>query len=230
MPALPYEELLTGDWLLFYFAYTAVRTSAIGVELRRHTPFRANALCRLAFAEDFADVPAVPDFGPWTVGVGACILEALQGELSERWVDSERAKAGIGDGKTLRPLGESQERVLEAYLAALEAAGRRDLARFFLAGLGEVLGDGDNPYQWVEKVDLSRERLADRMETYRAILAPLVKLQRLEVWTNWARGIGFLDEDYAAAQLWKEDWEGAHGDELCRKAHAIIRRWEEWNK
>jgi hypothetical protein len=230
MPLLPFDELLTGDWLLFYFAYGAMRSSALGVELRRYTPFRGNALCRLAFAEDFADAPAVPDFGRWTVGVGACILEALQDELAQRWIETERAKANIGDGKILRALGESQERVLDAYLAALEAAGRRDLARFFLSGLGEVLSDADNPYQWVEKVDLSRERLADRMETYRAILAPLVQLQRLKTWTDWARGIGFLDEDYAAAQLWKEDWEQTQGDELCRKAHAIIRRWEEWKK
>jgi hypothetical protein len=226
MPALPFDELQTGDWLLFYFAYVAMRGSAVGPELRRYTPFRANPLCRLACVDDFLEAP-VPDFTRWSVGVGACILEASQGELSERWIDLEHAKASIEDARALRAIGQAQEQVLEAYLNALEAAGRRDLARFLLTALREVLGE-ESAYQWMEKLNLGRERLADRMEIYRAILAPLNQLQRLEKWTEWARGIGFLDEDYAAAQLWKEDWEQVGGDEVCRKARAIVHRWEEW--
>ena len=60
-------------------------------------PFDRHALCWLAYPEDFGDLPAAagPDFGPWTTGVGAAILEALQPVLSEQLVATESAKEEV---------------------------------------------------------------------------------------------------------------------------------------
>src|SRR6516225_9368071 len=109
------------------------------------------ASCRLAFPGDFAEAPAdtMPDFGAWTIGVRACILEALQSELRSRWIDAEIGKAQRTAWKELRAIGQAQEQVLTAYCEALEAAGRRDLARFILEAAVELLGTADNAYAWM---------------------------------------------------------------------------------
>src|SRR5439155_20853451 len=103
------------------------------------------------FPEDFekasADEP--PDFAPWTDGVGACVLEALQPELAGRWKQVERGKEDIADHARMRALGRSQEFVLDAYYKAIEASGRLDLARFLLRTAADVLPEGASAPLWV---------------------------------------------------------------------------------
>ena len=41
-----------------------------------------------------------------------------------------------------------------------------------------------------------------------------------------ARAIGYFDEGYAAAQLWKSDWDDAGGAQICQHADAILREIE----
>src|SRR5205085_4133888 len=109
-------------------------------ELRRREPFVRHGLCRLAYPEDYAAAPDVTaNFAPWTGGVGACMLEALQPELAARWVQVEAAKSRITEWQRMRDLGRSQERVLTAFLDAVEAAGRQDLARFLLRAAHRLL-------------------------------------------------------------------------------------------
>src|SRR5262249_58512971 len=61
-------------------------------------------------------------------------------------------------------------------------------------------------------------RLADRVEVHRRALALPRHLDRLQRWERKARGVGFLDEGYAASQVWKADWEQLGGDELAARA------------
>jgi hypothetical protein len=227
----PVGELVLGDWLLFYNAYAALRTHPVGEGLAKQEAFVRNALCRLAFPGDFAEAEpeAMPDFDPWTVGAGAHIMEALQGELRDRWLDAEAANAGRTAWRGLRAAGQAQDQVLAAFLGAAEAAGRRDLARFVLDAAGNILGGRDRPYAWIESLDLSRERLADRAETYRALLSLPRHLLRLRDWDQQARAVGYFDEEYAASQLWKADWEQARGDDLAHRAQTILKRFEEWH-
>jgi hypothetical protein len=49
------------------------------------------------------------------------------------------------------------------------------------------------------------------------------QLHRLQRWERQARSVGYFDENYAASQLWKSDWEYWHGDQLCRRAHILLR-------
>jgi hypothetical protein len=224
----PEEELTLADRLLLFYAYGAVRhNEALAARLRaRASPLRRHGLCRLAFPEDFLDQEARPDFEPWTAGLGACVLEAVQPELTTRWLDIERSKRRIADWRRMRALGQSQGRVLDAFLGALEGADRRDLARFLLRTLTGLLGDRPTAEDWTAALQVGLLRLADRLDAYRAALAVLRQVDRLRQWEQRARQVGYFDEGYAASQLWKADWEAFQGETLVERAGVIVRELE----
>jgi hypothetical protein len=224
----PHAELASGDHLLLYFAHQGLRGSADSLgapEMRLRTPFVEHGLCRLAYPEDFAAVPAGAglEFDPWTNGVGAAILEAVQPELEARWVQVEGAKESIAEPERMRALGRSQERVLTVFLDAVEAANRLDLARFLLAAAARLLGPPAGAEMWTRALQTRGLRLADRAATYQAALAFLRQLDRLQRWERRARSVGYFDDDYAASQLWKAAWEHYEGDVVCERARAIVR-------
>lgn len=221
-------ELTPGDWLLFFYAHRALRQTGLAPGLRNQPFFLRNPLCRLAFPDDFADSPrdTVPDFRPWTRGVAAGILEALQEELMDRWLDIERDKARIHDWRRVRAIGLAQEQILDALFQALEPARRLDLGRFVLNAAAIVVAD--RPDTWVERLELGELRLAERAEVYRASLVLLNQLERLHGLEQQARAVGYYDEGYAAAQLFKAEWEQARGDDLHAAAEQSLRRWQSW--
>jgi hypothetical protein len=223
------EDLTLGDQLLLFLAYAALRNedAIADLGLPARPVFARHGLCRLAFPEAFGGLQGdvLPDFAPWTVGVGACTLEALQQELAGCWRQVEHGKRTIADYAQMRALGQSQEQVLTAYLQALEAAGRFDLARFLLQAAEQLLAEGATGALWVGGLQaVPGQRLADRAETYRAALAFLRQLGRLKAWASRARATGYFDEGYAAMQLWLADWERYHGDALHGRAGAVIRQ------
>jgi hypothetical protein len=225
------EELADGDRLLLYFAHQGLRETADslgGPELRLRPPFVDHALCRLAYPEDFTGAPAraTPSFLPWTNGVCAAILEALQPELQARWFEIEGGKSSIAEPERMRTIGRSQERVLTAFLNALEAANRLDLGRFLLAVAARLLGPNADADMWTRSLQLSGLRLADRAATYAGAAAFLRQLTRLQSLERRAHSVGYFDEGYAASQMWKSDWERFSGDELCERARMIIQRFD----
>ena len=76
---------------------------------------------------------------------------------------------------------------------------------------------------WLGAADLRPLRLADRAEAHRVALATLDGLERLRDWERQARGVGYVDEGYAAARLWKAEWERLGGEALVERAGAIRR-------
>ncbi len=224
----PPEEWTLGDRLLVYFAYQALRKTSVASFLRAQPPFASQELCRLAFPDDFAGCPAPvgTDFSPWSTSPGSCILEALQPELTERWLQVERGKGQIGDGQHMRALGQAQEHVLTAFCEAVDRAGRRDLARFLLHVAVRLLHENPSADAWIGRLALRGLRLADRTETCRAALVLLRQLERFQQWEKQARTVGYFDAGYAASQLWKADWEHCQGDSLCGQAQAILRAVE----
>ncbi len=219
------------DLLLFYLAYTALRDTEVAPLLWERGPFAANALVRLAYPEDFADRRGGPEIplGPWTRDIGAAILEALERELADRWVATERDKGRIGTWQRLRDLGHAQEAVLTRFVQAVDEAGRPDLARFLLRAAAALLTPDAAAGHWVGGLQGSGPRLADRADTYRAALAFLRTLDELRRWEARARGVGYIDEGYAAAQLWKAEWERWGGETLHSRAQAIIRQLDPMN-
>ncbi|MBY0525240.1 MAG: hypothetical protein K2R98_17670 [Gemmataceae bacterium] len=222
----PATEFTIGDWLLFFYAYEALRDTLAVVALRNHAAFAGNALCRLAYVEDFdpRQVTVRPDFAPWLTGAGASVLEALQPELAERWLCVESSKGLIFDWEALRSLGQGQRLVLDAFLQAVEGAGRLDLALFLLQTTARLLTPGARSHMWInEQVRGAAPRMEDRIETQRAALAVVGQVERFRGWERRARGVGYFDEGYQAAQLIKSAWERWVGDDLHARAQAMIR-------
>jgi hypothetical protein len=214
-----------GDSLLLYFAHETFRATRAGEALRMLPDYRSHGLCRLAFPGDFAGRPGLADldFGGWVEPGRAWVLEALQGHLAGAWVASEKEKRKVGGAAWVVAIGREQERVADAYLSALDAAGRRDLARFFLDAARELLRLGAGLGDWTGVLNFQVLRLADRADAHRACLASLASLERLQGWESQARDVGYFDEGYAAAQLWKSDWERSGGDDLRASARALFR-------
>lgn len=217
-------EFTVGDQFLFYLAYRAVRPGGVAEWLRQHPLWLECALARLSYPEDFAADARLPGWEPWTVGAGAGILEAWQRPLARRWLELERTKAALASPREMERVGTAQSTVLESFLTALDAAGRHDLARFLLRLAGQLLDDDTDPNRWLGRLDFGGERLRDRRPVYRAALALPRQMETLAGWTARTRQIGYLDDGYAASQLWKADWEECQGDTLVARARAIL--WE----
>ncbi len=227
----PLQELTPADLLLFFFAHEAIRTFAESMDtspLWTRPPFAGHGLCWLAHPEDFADLnePIAPDFAPWMSGLGACIMEALQPVLAARWIAVESSKERLTDPAIMLRLGQSQERVLNAFLTAAEQAGRTDLARFLLAAATKLLGPHAHAGMWTGQLKPGGLRLADRTAAYHAAAAFLRQLDRLQQWERRARSVGYFDEGYAASQLWKADWAAHDGDTLAGRAATILRQMD----
>jgi hypothetical protein len=221
------ERLTDGDRLLLFFAHEGLRQyCGRNLDWQTLPGFADHGLCRLAYPDDFARAGLLdaPDFALWTTGVGACVLEALQNDLAARWVEVEGHKQSIQVSEAMRQLGEEQERVLTAFLAATERQRRWDLARFLLRTASCLLPVNPQPDFWVGSVRQTKQRLAERTATYAAALAFLRQVDGLRRWDRQARLTGYFDEGYQAAQLWKADWEEHQGDLLVERAHAVIRR------
>lgn len=226
-PHLDLAQFTVGDRLLLFLAHEGLRQyGGKALDWQTLPGFAEHGLCRLFYPDDFAGTPPAqpPDFAVWTTGAGACVLEALQNDLAARWVEVECGKQRIRDYPTMRQLGEEQERVLTAFLNAVERAGRLDLARFLLRAAARLLPEGVEADFWVRDLQHGKQRLAERSTTYALALTFLRHLARLQAWERRARSVGYFDEGYEAAQLWKTDWEHDRGDALMERAQAVIRR------
>jgi hypothetical protein len=222
------ETLTLGDRVFLLFAYAALRATGLTEVLKAQPAFAKHELCCLAFPEDFSDNGrgAPPDWTPWMCALGLSILEALQSYLVERWLLVEREKRRLRDGRAMLALGRSQAQVLDAFLDAIEGAGRPDLARFLLQVLAQMLENTSAATDWVGSLDLKNLRLADRTDIYRSALAVLHSADRLQQWERRARTVGYFDDGYAASQMWKSEWEHWSGDTLHARAQAVIRALE----
>ncbi|NUQ66140.1 MAG: hypothetical protein HUU20_27065, partial [Pirellulales bacterium] len=216
----------TGDRLLVFLAYRALRGTSVGDGLRHRAPWAGHALCRLAFADDFAESPSREpiDWRPWMTGTGACVVEAFQHELADHWVRMERRKGELSRAAEMLAIGDAQQRVLDSFFDALEEHGRRDLSRFALMTAERLLRREPRAETWFARLNVGGLTVGQRAGTYRAALAFLRALERLEHWQRQALAVGYFDEGYAASQLWKSDWERFDGDRCLNSARAIVRR------
>jgi hypothetical protein len=224
----PAGELTPADRLLLFLAHETLRGTGAAAGIRALSAVRTNVLCRLAYPQDFVHEPplVVADFLPWTSGLASCILEAMQSHLARCWVEVEIAKRHIQDWELMQSLGRVQEQTLAPFFEAVHRAGRLDLARFVLAANRRLLPAGARPEDWIGGLTSAGPRLADRTATHRAALAFVRQIDRLRQWERQARSVGYLDEGYAAAQLWKQDWEHFDGDMLHARAQALVQQLE----
>ena len=225
------RKLTLGDRWFLTTAMSAVHDSDPGRLWAQREPWRSDPLSQLWFAADFepgtpgkgaAAKPAELDFESWLRPAGLAVIEAEESWLARRWIEMERAKARVVAPGRLQAIGASQARVLDAWLTAIEQAGRRDLSRFLLAAVATLLREKPTLKDWFGQVEVGEIRLADRQTTYRSALVVLQAFQRLVGWQAEARGVGYFDEGYQAAQLWKADWEAYNGDSLAATARGLL--------
>jgi hypothetical protein len=138
-------------------------------------------------------------------------------------LELENAKSKISDWETMQAMGGVQERALSPLFEALEKTGRYDLARFALAALTRLLPASAAARFWIGGLSNAGPRLTDRQATYKAALSFVRQINRFKRWEQQARGVGYIDDGYAAAQLWKQDWERYQGDLLHARSEALVR-------
>ena len=199
------EPLTLADELFLYLCCHLVAGTPCGPSVGAQPLFRRSALCRLGFPELLGVPPpgfTASAFAP-LLADKALVLEALQADLARRWRRIEESKRRVFEPADMVALGSAQEVVLSAFLDALDAARRRDLAGFLLeAGRGLV----DRPAtHWMEGLSPSAS-LRARAEAARAAGAWLRSLARLARWDAEHRAVRFFDDDYDAAQLLLSQW------------------------
>ena len=208
---LPVTPLSVGDQVMVYLALDAARSTPAlrGIALQ---PFVRNApLAWLGFAPLLVGRTAkVPAFDSLTAGVGAVVVEALQGELARRWFTAELDKRAITDPQELIDLGSAQEAVLGQFMSACDRRGRRDLAAFVIDAAIPLLAKNVSPAP--AELD-AKSPLSVRAQARTAAGAMLRAVLRWQDWDQEHRGVRFIDDNYQAAQLLLERYEpiGAAG-------------------
>jgi hypothetical protein len=197
--------LSIGDQVMVYFALDAARTTPAlrGIALQ---PFVRNApLAWLGFAPLLVGRNIkLPAFDSLAEGVGAIVVEALQGELAKRWYGGELAKRAITDPHELIELGGGQEGVLQAFMDACDKRGRRDLAAFIIDAALPLLAKNISPAP--AELD-GKAPLSIRAQARTAAGSMLRAVLRWEHWDQEHRGVRFIDDNYQAAQLLLERYE-----------------------
>jgi len=223
---VPPGESTAGDELFFLLALDALRAdprthaSVVGLNC-----FAGNPFCRLMFPADFCELEVpLPDFASLFESPRVAVLECLQTLLGMRWARSERAKGQIADWFRLRRVGQAEDAVLTAFLAAAERANRKDLAGFLLkANQGLLQATDPQVDGWIGGLQGDGPpRMAERLETHRAALAVPRQLLTLQRWEHNARTVGYFDDDYQTAQLYKSAWEAANGERMSSRARTIL--------
>lgn len=218
----PPGPLSLGDRLLLAWAYDSVRGSEIAIRWGKQRSWQSDGLCQLLFVDDFSAAAPKVAFDPWLSPGGVVVLEALQRDFTRRWLAAEREKIKLVVPKDMIALGAHQERVLTAYLDALERSQRRDLALWLLPLLRDLLRGDVKVANWTSQLVLGDLRLAERQQIYQQALAVVRVTERLIAWQQHALHAGYFDDGYQGAQLWKSQWEAYNGDELVRRAQALL--------
>jgi hypothetical protein len=196
--ALPAGKLELGDQLMVYFALDAARaTPALRVIAAQ--PFvQAAPLAWLGFSSYLTASTKVPAFESLLQGAGPIIIEALSDELARRWQASEVAKRSMTDPEELVALGAVQDAVLAGFLDACDKHKRRDLASFILDAVFPLLQRNVIPAPGQLDPSAPLSVRANARASAGSLLRAVVR------WSDWDqqhRGIRFIDDDYASAQL-----------------------------
>ncbi|WP_166827404.1 hypothetical protein [Thalassoroseus pseudoceratinae] len=221
----PLKSLTLGDRWLHFAIYDAFHESGLGKELQTWPVMRENLLVQLLHARDFLDAPPKQsaDMEPWlTDEAGLAILEVMQSRLAGSWIMTEQAKREIRSPAQLLIASRFHRNLLNEYLTAVEKLQRRDLVRFLFDVWNQLLPDDETARTpWLEKVNLDDFRMAERAELYQQAFGTFTLAERLMNWNDWARSIGYYDEEYEIAQHWKLDWEQLDGDTVTARSRRL---------
>jgi FtsH ternary system-associated peptide len=163
---------------------------------------RATPLAWLAFPDALGTGP--PAFDSLVRGPGAIVVEALTSDLARRWQTIELGKRIIEQPDVLIALGDAQDDVLRGFMAACDKAKRRDLALFVIDAAADALARGLSP------MPIQLDPTSTMSVRAQARVAAGALLRGVTAWAEWDRqhrGVRFIDDDYAAAQLLLSEFE-----------------------
>jgi hypothetical protein len=219
LAALPAVPLAIGDQVLIYLALDAARTTPALRVLAAQPFVRAAPLAWLGHAGALAKRGgAAPSFGALTEGVGAIVVEALAGELAKRWHAVELGKRAMFEPELLIDLGAAQDQTLTGFMAACDAARRRDLALFVIEAAAPLLARNLPPTPAQLDPNTTLAMRATARIAAGALLRAVVKWGE---WDQLHRGVRFIDDDYAAAQLLLERFETIGANGVARATHLL---------
>jgi hypothetical protein len=212
------------DELLFYFIFENIHDTEIRKALLKQNWFQNSTLIWLCFPDEIAATKRLsePDFGGWALPGRAWVLDALQPAIARHWITLERSKRTMSSCSKMRQIGKVQRSVLEALFFELEKTGRRDLARFVMRVAIQMLATAKASQPWHQRLKVEGLKLAERQDVYNLALVVLRNLDTLNKWQQNSRTVSFHDEEYAASQLWKSDWESWNGDRIMEQSRAVI--------
>jgi len=217
LPTLQAAPLAIGDQLLVYLALDAARATP-ALRILAMQPFvRAAPLAWLGFAHLMGKrSAAAPRFDDLAEGAGAIVVEALAGELARRWYAVELGKRAMAEPDALIELGDAQDQTLSGFMASCEARRRRDLAAFVIDAAAPLLARNLAPTP--AQLDPTTT-LAARAQARIAAGSLLRAVARWSEWDQQHRGVRFIDDDYAAAQLLLERFEAIGAPGAARAGH-----------
>jgi hypothetical protein len=208
------RPLAIGDQVLIYLALEVTHDTPALAALVRQPMVRAAPLAWLGFAHLLAqpDLPFAPPFGgaaragkagpcdfdSLAHGTGAVVVETLAGELAQRWHTVELRKRELTDPAALVALGSGQDLALTQFQMACGWRKRRDLTSFILDAAAPSLARGLAP------IPATLDATAPLSLRMQARLGAGALLRGVMRWCEWDlehRGIRFIDDDYATAQL-----------------------------
>jgi hypothetical protein len=201
IPPLAAAPLTIGDQVIAYLALDAAAGTPAQAAIAAQPLVRAAPLAWLGFARQLATSPgsgAWPAFGALCVGAGAIVIEALTGELARRWREVELGKRAMTSPAELLALGAAQDATLSGFLAACDQHRRRDLAGFVIDAAAPLIAADIPPAP--ARLDPTAT-LAYRAEARVAAGALLRGVMTWAAWDQAHRGVRFIDDDYAAAQV-----------------------------
>ena len=195
--SLAAAPLLAGDQVMVYLALEAAAGTPAQAAIAAQPLVRAAPLAWLGFAELFG-AATPPALGGLCHGAEAIVVEALTGALARHWRRVELAKRAITAPEVLIALGAAQDATLGGFLAACDQRRRRDLAGFVIDAAAPLLARGIAPIP--ARLD-PKATLASRSAARVAAGALLRGVMMWERWDQAHRGVRFIDDDYATAQL-----------------------------
>ncbi len=188
-----------GDEIWFRIAADAVARCGFDP-----SPLLVSPLAALGHAGELARDPAALDWSNVTSPDGLLVLGGLSDELSDRWAAMERAKGGIEDPERLATYSQRQAAVLDAFLRAIDAVGRRDLATFLVSAAGSLLRRPARA--WIAGLS-SRSPLSARSVAAREAAGFLGHVERIGRWHEELATVPFFEPEYHRAQLTLAEWE-----------------------
>ena len=197
---LEQHPLEVGDELIIYLALDQTSDTPAQRAIASLPLVTGSALAWLGFAHLFIDDKPPPQsaFDAFTRDAGACVIESLGPEIARRWYDVELRKRAYVEPEVLAGLGAAQDAALDRFMTACDRAKRRDLAGWILEAAAPSLERQLKPVP--EELDPNTS-LAARQAARRGAGALLRGVIRWHEWDQQHRGVRFIEDDYAAAQL-----------------------------